>query len=240
MNLGNCLVTLATAPARVGLVAADAGLDVAATAVGLARRTIAEAGVQTGPNPVAHMLGIEDAVTRANRLASLLDDDAPLGRALAPDGPVDRLLRPGGVVDMLTAPDGLLDRLTAEGGVLERALKPGGLVDQLVADDGLIERVLREDGLADRLLAENGLIDKLTARYGPLEQLANVADTLSRMAPGMEALDSAIETLQDAVIALTMVVNPLSNIAERIPLPRRIPRRSSPRPARSQRIIDHD
>ncbi|HZE14563.1 MAG TPA: hypothetical protein VE197_01990, partial [Mycobacterium sp.] len=60
MNLGKSLVALATAPARVGLAAADAGLDVAATAVGLAKRTIAEAGVQTRPNPVAHMLGIED------------------------------------------------------------------------------------------------------------------------------------------------------------------------------------
>ena len=48
------------------------------------------------------MLGIDDAIGRANRLARLLDDDAPLGRAIAADGPIDRLLRPGGVVDMLT------------------------------------------------------------------------------------------------------------------------------------------
>ena len=31
-----------------------------------------------------------------------MDEDAPLGRALAPGGPIDRLLRPGGVVDRLT------------------------------------------------------------------------------------------------------------------------------------------
>jgi hypothetical protein len=38
-----------------------------------------------------------------------------------------------------------------------------------------------------------------------------------------------------------MVVNPLSNIAERIPLlPRRSPRRSSSPPVRSQRVIDAD
>ena len=37
------------------------------------------------------MLGIDDAITRANRLARLLDDDAPLGRALATDGPIDRV-----------------------------------------------------------------------------------------------------------------------------------------------------
>jgi hypothetical protein len=61
---------------------------------------------------------------------------------------------------------------------------------------------------------------------------------LSRLAPGMEALEPAIATLQDAVNSLTFVVNPLSNIAERIPLPGR--RRSSPRTVRAQRIIDHE
>jgi len=127
MNLGKSLVSIATAPAQVGLAAADAGLNVAASAVGLARRTFGEIGTQTTrSNAVVHMLGIDDAITRANRLARLLDDDAPLARALTPDGPLDRLLRPGGAVDLLTAPGGALDRLTAEGGGLERALKPGG------------------------------------------------------------------------------------------------------------------
>ena len=86
------------------------------------------------------------------------------------------------------------------------------------------------------------LIDKLTARNGPLEQLADVADTLARLAPGMEALEPAIATLQDAVMSLTMVVNPLSNIADRIPFPRRRPRssRSATRPVPSQRVIDAD
>ena len=31
---------------------------------------------------MANMLGIDEAVDRANRLARLMDDDAPLGRAL--------------------------------------------------------------------------------------------------------------------------------------------------------------
>ena len=48
------------------------------------------------------MLGIDDAVERANRLARLMDEDQPLGRALMPGGPIDRLLQPGGVVDQLT------------------------------------------------------------------------------------------------------------------------------------------
>ena len=58
----------------------------------------------------------------------------------------------------------------------------------------MIERVLAEDGLADRLLADGGLIETLTARNGPLEQLAAVADTLNRLAPGLEALAPTIET----------------------------------------------
>jgi hypothetical protein len=57
----------------------------------------------------------------------------------------------------------------------------------------------------------------------------------------MEALEPAIATLQDAVNSLTFVVNPLSNIAERIPLPGRRPRRPGPpRTVRSQRVIDHE
>jgi hypothetical protein len=57
----------------------------------------------------------------------------------------------------------------------------------------------------------------------------------------MEALEPAIATLQDAVMSLTMVVNPLSSIAERIPLPGRRPsRRTPPRTVRSQRVIDHE
>jgi len=133
-----------------------------------------------------------------------------------------------------------IDRLTAEGGGLNRALQPGGLADQLLSEAGLIDRLLSEDGLADRLLSEGGVVDKLTAKHGPLEQLADVADTLARLTPGMEALEPAISTLQDAVMALTMVVNPLSNIADRIPLPGRRPRRPPSRPVPSTRIIESD
>ena len=68
----------------------------------------------------------------------------------------------------------------------------------------------------------------------------DVADTLNRLAPGLEALAPTIDALHDAVITLSQVVNPLSNIADRIPLPRRSSRRTSPRPVASQRIIDAD
>ncbi len=68
-----------------------------------------------------------------------------------------------------------------------------------------------------------------------------MADTLNRLAPGLEALAPTIETLREAVITLSSVVNPLSNIADRIPFPgRRSGARSAPRPVPSQRVIDHD
>jgi hypothetical protein len=92
MNLGKNLVDLATAPVRVGLAAAETGLDVANGALSLAQRTVGQANTRAraGSGSVAHMLGIDEAVERANRLARLMDEDQPLGRALTPGGPVDR------------------------------------------------------------------------------------------------------------------------------------------------------
>ena len=73
-------------------------------------------------------------------------------------------------------------------------------------------------------------IDKLTARHGPLEQLADVADTLNRLTPGLEALAPTIETLREAVTTLSLVVNPLSNIAAPSTLIGRTTLKSPPRP----------
>ena len=101
MNLGKILVDLATTPVRVGLAVAETGLDFANGALGMAQRTLGQAP-RAGSGSVAHMLGIDEAVERANRLARLLDEDQPLGRALMPGGPVDRLTAPGGVLDRLT------------------------------------------------------------------------------------------------------------------------------------------
>ena len=221
MNLGKSLATIATAPVRVGSLPPT-------PASALRRRRSAwriepwvRRARRAGRIAVVHMLGIDDTITRANRLARLVDDDAPLGRALA-TGRADRsAAAPRWPDRRLTAQDGVLDRLTAEGGGLDRALAPGGLVEQLLAEDGLVERVLAEDGLADRLLAEGGLIDKLTARNGPLEQLGRRRRHPQPAGPGMEALAPTIETLREAVIVADLVVNPLSNIAERIPLPGR-------------------
>jgi hypothetical protein len=175
------LTDIATTPVRVGLAAADAGIEVAAATLDLAKRSLGDATVPSPKDSVVHILGLDDTMERANRFAQLIEEDAPLGRALA----------------------------------------PGGLVDKLLAEDGLVDRVFAEDGIAQRLLAEGGLIERLTVKDGPLEQLASVTDTLNRLAPGLESLAPTIETLREAVVTLSLVVNPLSNIAERIPLPGR-------------------
>ena len=88
------LVDLATAPVRFGLAVAETGLDVANGALGMAQRTLGQSNSRAGSGSVAHMLGIDEAVERANKLARLLDEDQPLGRALMPGGPVDRLTVP--------------------------------------------------------------------------------------------------------------------------------------------------
>jgi hypothetical protein len=46
--------------------------------------------------------------------------------------------------------------------------------------------------------------------------------------------------LRDAVTTLVSVVNPLSSVADRIPLPRRQARWSTPRTVPSTQIIDHE
>src|SRR3978361_2079135 len=102
MNFGKALVAVVTTPVRIGLAAADVGLGIAGETLNVVQRGLSNGTASTGRSSFAHMLGLEEAVERANRLAHLMVDDPPLGRALAPDGPINRLLRPGGIVDQLT------------------------------------------------------------------------------------------------------------------------------------------
>ena len=53
MNLGKNLLQLATAPVRIGLAVADAGLQVAGGALGLAHRTVGDTST-AGSGSVAH------------------------------------------------------------------------------------------------------------------------------------------------------------------------------------------
>ena len=82
MNLAKALVDLATAPARVGLAAADAGLLVAEAAIEFAKSNLGDTTFPSPRDSVVHLLGLDDTIERANKLAALIDDDAPLGLSL--------------------------------------------------------------------------------------------------------------------------------------------------------------
>ena len=119
MNFGDALVNLATAPLRIGLAATQVSLEVANEVIEVAKRATGEVpGVIGGSTAMVHMLGLDETVARAQRIAKLADgllaEDAPLTQAMSPGGPVDRLLRPGGLLDRMTAPGGVLDRLTEQ------------------------------------------------------------------------------------------------------------------------------
>src|ERR1700758_2238999 len=131
MNLGKTVATLVTAPARAGLTVAEASLAVAGAGVGLARRALGDTADPT-ISPVANLLGIDSTIEKANRLARLLDDDTPLGRAVAP----------GGLIDQLLAEEGLVERLLSEDGLAERLMAKGGLIDMLTAHNGPLEQTV--------------------------------------------------------------------------------------------------
>ncbi len=176
-------------------------------------------------------------MTVVGTLAAALQDDRPLGRAMAPGGTVDRLLAPDGPVDRLFAEGGTLDTLLAEDGPIERLLREEGALQQLVAPDGplerllvaggaldritrpggVLDRVLAEDGLLDRLLTQNGFVDKLIADGGTLDQLVALGRTLETIQPRLADLTAVIPELQASVEALNRAVEPLSGLANRVP-----------------------
>lgn len=232
MNITEVIGAAALAPVRAGVRMADAGLAIAAMALGTVKQVLGEDGPKT-VDPITDLLPLRGAIIGANRVAELTENDRAMGRLLARGGPADQLTRPGGLMDILTGPGGLLDRLSVEGSSLERILAPGGLVDRLIAEEGPLERIFAEDGVIERVFAEEGVIDKLTVKDGPLEQLIETAEILSRLQPAVETLTPTADTLESAVDTLNRMVTTLSGIADRIP------RRRSARPAvRSKPNVD--
>lgn len=134
-------------------------------------------------------------------VTAVLDPNRPLGRALAPGGTVDRLLASDGPMYRVLAEDGAVDRLLEEGGVLDR--------------------LLEEDGLLDRLLSEDGFVEKLVAEGGTLDQLVELGTTLERIQPRIAELSALIPDLHESVATLNRAVEPLSELANRIPGGRR-------------------
>lgn len=216
VRISRFLLVAATAPVRVGLLAAEAGLAVATLAIGFVKQALGEE-VRQGTNPINDVFPLGGAIIGADRMAELTEPDRAMARILARGGLADRLTAPGGIVDLLTAPGGLLDQVTAGGNSLERILAPGGLVTRLLAAEGAIERMFAEDGVIERLLAEDGVVDKLTVKDGPLEQLTEAAEILSRLSPAVETLTPTAETLETAVDTLNRIISSLSSVTDRIP-----------------------
>lgn len=244
------LVSLITAPLKISLAVADTGLAVASRAIDTGREILAAlpdgrpaddqgdapgAGLVSAVESLFGMAGRKSPLHSAMKVAELMEEDKPLGRALRAGGPVERIMAPSGLADRLTEPGGVLDRLFAKDGPVDRLTAPDGAVDRALAPGGLVDQLLAEDGILERLMREEGVLDKFTATDGPLQQLADLSEMLTKAAPSIDALTPTVELLTDTVSALSSVMSPLGGF-----LPRRRPARpsGSPRPARSERVIE--
>lgn len=176
---------------------------------GLVERLAAALTDPQGPARVLHAL------------AAALEPGRPLDRALAPGGTLDRLLDEDGPVSRLLDEGGTVERLVAEDGPLERLLAAGGALDRVTRRGGVLDRLLAEQGLLDRLLTEDGFVEKLVAEGGTLDQLVALGTTLEHIGPRLGELTRLIPELHASVAALNDVVEPLSQLANRIPGGRR-------------------
>ncbi len=163
------------------------------------------------------------ALAPGGTLDRLLAADGPLFRMVAEGGTVDRILSEGGAVDRLLAEDGALDQLAAVDGPLERLLRSEGALDRVTRPDGVLDRVLVEGGLLDRLLCEDGFVEKLVAEGGTLDQLVELGRTLERIQPRIAELIALIPELHESVDTLNRSVGPLGELANRLPGGKRRP-----------------
>lgn len=197
------LLDLVTLPARL----AAAGVD---TTLALGRLVAADGPVRRPQGYADRLMAVIGEGGLVDRIATVVTDpDGPrrivdqVADTLAPDRPLGQALAPGGAVDRLVESGGALERLTRSGGVLER--------------------LLAEDGLLDRLLTEDGFVEKLVAEGGTLDQLVALGDTLERIQPRLDTLARLVPDLHASVTALNEVVEPLGQLAGRIPGARRKP-----------------
>ena len=103
----------------------------------------------------------------------------------------------------------------------ERLLSSEGALDAITRPGGVLDRLLQEGGLLDRLLSEDGFVEKLTSDGGTLDQLVALGQTLERMQPRVTELLALIPALHESVDTLNRAVEPLSDLANRIPGGRR-------------------
>jgi hypothetical protein len=154
-------------------------------------------------------------------LGQLVEPEGPVRR---PDGLADRLMLvigEGGLVERLAAgladpngPKRILDALAS-------ALEPGRPLAQAIAPGGTLDRILARDGLLDRLLTDDGFVEKLVAEGGTLDQLVALGETLERIQPRLGELAELIPELHASVNVLNDAVEPLGQLANRIPGGRR-------------------
>jgi len=170
---------------------------------------------------VARLVSPGGPVRLVEQIAAMTAEDRPVGKAIAPGGVVDRVLDDQGVLARLTEVGGLLDRMIEPGGPIDRIMAADGPVDRLLAREGAIERMLAEGGVIDRLLAQEGLIEQLVQEGGIIDRLAEVMDAISHLAPVLETLDPAIRGIDDSAAVLAATVEPLRDLATKIPGRRR-------------------
>lgn len=168
--------------------------------------------------PVSRMLAENGPVTRMlaedGPVMLLLAEDGPVMRLLAQDGPVMRLLGEDGPVTRLLSEDGPVIRLLGEDGALHRFLEANGPLDRLLGKQGSVEHLLEPGGLIDQLLEEDGILEKLLQPGGSVDQLVGLALTLRGLIPIMDELHEAVQ-------ALNTTVEPVSRVANRVPIGRR-------------------
>lgn len=172
---------------------------------------------------VAKLVDPQGPTRFANQVSDLTAEDRPLGKALAPGGIVDRVLEEDGVLARLTAPGGALDRMIEPGGPVDRIMAPNGPVDRLLAQEGAIDRMLEEGGIIDRLLAKEGLIEQLVAEDGILDKLSDVMETIAKIGPVIESMDRPIKAIDESAQVLSVAVEPLKDLAMKMPGIRRRP-----------------
>jgi hypothetical protein len=154
-------------------------------------------------------------------LAAATAEERPLGRAIAPGGTLDRLFAEDGPVQRALQANGVLDRLFAEDGPLERLVAVDGALDRVTRPGGALDRLLEEEGLLERLLIDDGFVDRLVVQGGTLDQLIALGTTLERIVPRLEQISEIVPELHESVNALNRAVEPLGELAGRLPRPLR-------------------
>lgn len=66
-------------------------------------------------------------------------------------------------------------------------------------------------------LAAGGPLERLIAEGGPLDQIVALSDTLTSLAPRLERMNASITMLQDTVEILSAAVEPLGELAGKLP-----------------------